>query len=206
MLCQKCGTKPATIHLTRVVNNHKVETHLCESCAANYKVSGGLADGLHFFDLDNVISGFFGIPAGNTEGVGSKYEEPMGYRCEGCGTTLNDIRETGRCGCAKCYETFKESLMPLVKKIHGSSTHVGKKPGNIDNINSSIIGGTSEPVECDKPANMESEELKAEMKQAIAEENYEKAALLRDKIKELEDSKSTKASECSEDICGGDDK
>ena len=87
-------------------------------------------------------------------------------------------------GCAKCYEVFKDELRSSIESIHGKSIYIGsenEKPqaeNNVVNDNDKIN---------EKPQN-ELEKLKDELKQAIANEEFEKAAVLRDKIKALEES------------------
>ena len=33
MLCEKCNKNPATVHVTKIINNNNTELHLCEDCA-----------------------------------------------------------------------------------------------------------------------------------------------------------------------------
>ena len=90
-------------------------------------------------------------------------------KCENCGYTLDDYTKTGLFGCAECYNTFNDSLDELFLKIHGKNRHV-----KLNNVNKKIN------------KNNEIEELKKQLQKSIKEERYEDAALIRDKIKELE--------------------
>ncbi len=85
-------------------------------------------------------------------------------RCHTCGCTLSHISEKGRVGCADCYEVFKNELLPYIKRVHGNTKHIGKTP-ILENIN-------------------EIKELKETLNRLIAEEKYEQAAVIRDKIRE----------------------
>lgn len=92
--------------------------------------------------------------------------------CEKCGYTLDDYTKTGLFGCPECYNTFNESLDELFLKIHGKNRHVKldktKSKDKIENKKYKI------------------EELKEQIQQLIKEEKYEEAAVIRDKIKKLE--------------------
>ena len=162
MLCQKCGKNEATTHLKRIINGEKTETHLCSHCATamGYEtVFSGF--GLNIGDL---FGGFFGdIPV-------SKLSNRV-LRCEKCGCSFDDIAKSGMVGCAECYTTFFDKLQPSLKRIHGNTAHQGKFPQ-----------GVSQDV---KKAHRISE-LKEQLNRAIDEQNFEKAAQLRDEIKELE--------------------
>lgn len=92
-------------------------------------------------------------------------------RCKLCGKSFADIVHSGRLGCAACYTTFSKQLSPSLKRIHGSMKHVGKY-SKYKNTNQT------------KTDKLES--LKLQLKEAIANEAYEKAAEIRDEIKGLE--------------------
>ena len=91
-------------------------------------------------------------------------------RCDKCGSTFNDIVRSGKIGCADCYSTFYDKLLPSLERLHGRTRHEGKIPNGIVEV----------------PDKSEKEKLQDELKQAVDEQNYEKAAELRDKIKALE--------------------
>lgn len=162
MLCQNCGKYEATTHVKRIINGESAEAHLCSDCA---KALG----------YTDVFGGF-----GNTFGdlLGSFFSEPQTatlnsrtIRCEKCGNTFNDIVNSGKLGCADCYTTFYDKLLPSLQRIHGKTRHEGKNPTVIKTeIN------TSEKNIAD---------LEDKLKKAIDEQNFEKAAELRDKINEL---------------------
>ncbi len=88
-------------------------------------------------------------------------------RCKVCGSSFNDIAKSGKAGCSECYITFKSEFLPYLKRVHGSTNHTGKVPNILQNDN-------------------RVEELKEQLKSLISEENYEQAAVVRDKIRELE--------------------
>ncbi len=92
--------------------------------------------------------------------------------CSVCKMTLSEFSRKGRMGCGECYNTFRAQASAMLKKIHGTSKHVT----------------ANEQQEEKKPVAKKNllEELKAQLKEAIEEENFEEAAVLRDKIREEE--------------------
>lgn len=90
-------------------------------------------------------------------------------RCEYCGFSYNDIVQSGKCGCSKCYDVFFDALLPYLKKLHGSTEHRGKTPTAKSKSQNDI------------------DSLHMLLNRLIAEERYEDAAVVRDKIKALEE-------------------
>lgn len=166
MLCQNCQQRPATVHLTKVINYEKTELHLCEVCA---KSAGGEL-GLMFepnFSFQNLIAGLL-------EGELNLYQQPSsgkGPSCQNCGLTFFDFKNSGLLGCGDCYRYLKSGLEPLFKRVHGSNHHIGKVPKR--------TGGR---VRIRK----EIEDLRSQLQQAIGREDYENAAYLRDEIRRRE--------------------
>jgi protein arginine kinase activator len=109
--CDLCS-KPATVHLTQIVNSkiHKVD--LCEACAQ----AKGVTDPSGFSLADLLLKA-------------SLNPEPTGdIRCEACGFTAQDFKKTGRFGCPSCYNHFSKLLEPMLDSMHKGSTHTGKVP------------------------------------------------------------------------------
>ena len=102
----------------------------------------------------------------------TKESDKINLKCANCGTTYDDFRKFSRLGCSRCYDSFKEHLSTLLKKIHGSNQHLGKAPAKIA------------PAEKQKMENMQ--DLKTQLMYAIQSEDFEKAAQLRDKIRRME--------------------
>lgn len=166
MICQECGQKPATIHFTKIVNGEKTEFHLCETCAGE---KGEMFSSPSNFTINHLLSGLLNFNgAGNAIG-GPVTEKPL--RCETCGLTYSQFSKSGRFGCVDCYTSFADRLDPLLKRIHGNMEHSGKVPQR--------SGGK---IKLKK----ELQELKLQLQQKVAREEFEQAAKLRDKIKQLE--------------------
>ncbi|MDD3088336.1 MAG: UvrB/UvrC motif-containing protein [Candidatus Omnitrophica bacterium] len=162
MKCDLCGKNDATVHLTEVVNDKVTKLHLCERCAKDK------SEEMHsHFGLSDLLSGLMDFgPA-----IENSAEAIPLVKCAGCGMTYQDFQKTGRLGCGKCYETFEKNLGELLRKIHGADRHIGKMPFK------------GESVLKDQE---DLKRLKNDLAKLIREEEFEKAVLLRDRIKELE--------------------
>jgi protein arginine kinase activator len=95
-----------------------------------------------------------------------------GVRCAACGGTLRDFRETGRLGCAECYVTFDFHLRDLLRRLHGSSHHMGERY---------VRAGSGE-----RERRRTLLDLRDQLRRAVDNENFELAAELRDRIRVLE--------------------
>ena len=169
MLCDNCKERDAVINLTQVEHDSKVTLHLCETCAQQKGVETGGSV------LKSPLGGF--ITALNKGGTGLLPSPADALRCQSCGATLKDFRESGRLGCAQCYDAFTPHLRDLLRRLHGSSQHVGERyelPGE---------GGNGEGADDPRSQLLE---LKAQLRRAVEGENFELAAELRDRIRVLE--------------------
>ena len=165
MMCEDCGNKPSTFHMTKIINGETSEVHLCEDCASKNKEFDITFDSS--FPIQNLLAGLLDIP--KEDNLISK--EIKDTRCERCGMTYNNFRQEGKFGCSDCYSSFSDRLDPLLKKIHGHDTHIGKIPRK---------AGGSIRIKKDISS------LKNKLKLAVKNEEFEKAADLRDEIKRLE--------------------
>lgn len=156
MLCQKCKINNANVKIIRNVNGDVKEYYLCSSCAAT---EGAGMSGMHFKDITDNIFGFFS-PSERSE-----------YRCPGCNLSYQEFRKSGKFGCEKCFEAFSGVLPSMVKDIHGAVSHTGKIPKR---SGSDII------------KRKQVKDLRAQLENAVKEENFELAAKLRDEIRGLE--------------------
>ncbi len=168
MLCEECQLRPATVHITKIINNLKSELNLCEECAKGYKDEWGL--GIQpAFSIPKFFAGLLDEEAGFGTGISQGYRQES--KCDRCGQTYSEFTQTGRLGCNRCYAIFGKRLDPLLRRIHGSIRHTGKVPGR--------AGGKLR-------LKREVESLRAELEQLVAQEEFEKAAEVRDKIREVE--------------------
>lgn len=163
MLCQHCQKRVANVHFTQIVNNRKVELYLCEQCA-NDKSQFDLGSA---FNIGDFFSGFIASNK-SVPYVPSVQQEPS---CEVCGMTYNNFQNTGKLGCGNCYKVFGDRLKPILKRLHGNAEHTGRLPVKVK--------------ETLKVTN-EIEKLKSSLNKAVQNEEYEKAAMIRDEIKKME--------------------
>lgn len=165
MLCQMCHENPATTHIRTTVNGKTQEYMLCSTCANK---NGYLFSPKNFdFSVGDLLSGFLG----NIKGKEAKHSLSV-KKCPQCGMVFNEFSKTGKLGCAKCYDTFKDELIPMIERIHGKSTHV-KRQAQLSSLNKSM--DVSEKIK----------KLQSEMQKAIDVQDFENAARIRDEIKEL---------------------
>lgn len=162
MLCQLCQKRPANVHLTQIINNTKMDMYLCEQCASQ--------QGQISFESPFSISDFFSgiLNLGSQEFQIPRVPDKV---CDVCGMTYEEFQKTGKLGCSNCYKLFGERLNPLLKQLHGNTVHSGKTPAK-----------QSEQIKISNDV----DRLKELLNKAIQAEEYEDAAKLRDRIKELE--------------------
>jgi protein arginine kinase activator len=158
MPCQICGKALATVHLTEIENNTTTELHVCEKCAAE--------KGYHVQDAKGKISlvdQFLQLAAG----AGA---EEAQVRCRRCGLSFSEFRRVGRLGCSECYISFQAQLLPILRKVHGGGAHVGKSPArDEDRLKRRRV----------------LERLQEDLERAVRREEYERAAEIRDRLREV---------------------
>lgn len=163
MSCDQCHEREAVIHLTQIVNEQVTTLHLCERCAAEKGVESPGS-------VTKTPLGSFLAAMGNnlpeTEPVRS------GDTCARCGASLQDFRESGRLGCPECYRSFEAPLRELLRRLHGSTHHVGERYAERD--------GTA------AESRQMTAELREQLRLAVETENFELAAELRDRLRVLE--------------------
>lgn len=177
MLCSNCGKNEANVRYTRIINGEKTEFRLCEECAKK----AGLED-IDFsmpIDFSNFLSDFF-----EDDMLLPSFTDIEPKKCPKCGLTFDDFAKNGRFGCGECYSTFGDKLEAILKNLHGSSKHVGKKPERLLKANIEKDANKVEKPKVDeKQAKLE--ELNKDLQKAIKEERYEDAAKIRDQIKSI---------------------
>ncbi len=160
MICPKCLKREANVFFSRNINGKKEEFKVCEVCAKEMGLFGS-PDLL--LDMSDLISGFMG------KGIAPSLTADT--ICPACGMSLSEFSKNSKVGCSSCYDTFEKYLDPIIKRIHGSTRHTGKMPEEAD-----------EKIKKQRDI----EGLKEKLKSAVMAEDFESAAIYRDKIKELE--------------------
>lgn len=156
MLCESCHQQTATVHLTTIVAGEKTEQHLCAACCQKHKQALTVAG------MNTLLASFFQATV--------QQPPASALRCEHCGQSFEQFKKMGVLGCAHCYEEFRTQLKPMLQKIHGRSQHAGRLPREADDA---------------LRHRRQLETLRKEMDQAISDENFERAAELRDLLRTM---------------------
>jgi protein arginine kinase activator len=162
MLCQNCQKRLANVHLTQIINNSKVEMFLCEQCARD-KGQPDTGMPLNINDFFSGLIGYNSIPH-----KAQVIQKPV---CEKCGLSFEEFQRIGKIGCENCYTVYGDRLEPIIKRLHGNIEHRGK---------------VTEKESQSMRVSLEIKKLKSELSKAVQSEEYEKAAEIRDKIRNLE--------------------
>lgn len=193
MLCEKCKIRDANIQYTEVVNGTKKEHHFCAQCAKemDFGVYAAIFDGE--FPLGKLLSGLLGIE--DTDKGPDKLHQIL---CPTCGTGYDEFVRSSRFGCADCYSVFGPLMEDSLKQLHGNIVHTGKTPLYQSPDSMDLRSGTGEKEDSIKdPASaVNYEEIfqwDAKLKEALRFEDYETAAVCRDKIRELKKGNETDA-------------
>jgi protein arginine kinase activator len=161
MVCDVCKEGDAVIQLTEIEGTGVRLLHLCERCAAERGVETSVAA------PKPQISDFL-------QSVHQAMQATQGdaARCAFCSSTFRDFRSSGRLGCAHCYEAFEKSMRDLLRRVHGSSQHMGRRYQSPDPEVLPEAGTASE--------------LRDQLRRAIESEKFELAADIRDRLRGLE--------------------
>jgi protein arginine kinase activator len=158
MNCDVCKSNQATIFYTQIVDGKMQKVNLCDGCAKEKDVTNPMG-----FALADLLLGL---------GAAQEMERGGGVqKCPACGFSQADFKKTGRLGCAICYNTFAEGLAPLLKGMHKGTEHMGKVPARM-----------AKTIERE----VQLKTLQRDLKKAVAQEDYESAATIRDQIRHLD--------------------
>jgi len=182
MLCQECGKKEAVVRISLIDSQgRRKELILCENCCRKYGIEPPS------FAVLEAISKLAHSLGGNMfqkESEQSYDQAKLDDRCPSCGTSLREIQTSPmRIGCGDCWRFFKRKLIPIVASCQkGATKHVGKRPGQVKSKAESTVSLEIKPMDLME----EKRKLEAELEKAVQAEEFEKAAELRDKIKDIE--------------------
>ena len=170
MKCQKCG-KLATFHITDLDPKQPGkyhEFHFCDEHARQHLAPAEEAakEGLAAGELAQILVAKGQAPGGRAEA------SPTDKRaCPLCQISFLEFRNSGRLGCPHDYEIFRDELMPMLENIHDATRHSGKHPRRA-------------PQSSQRQTTLM--QLRNDLKRAVAAEDYETAAQVRDQIKTIE--------------------
>ena len=166
MKCTGCGEREGVVSLTQIEDGEVRTGSLCARCAAEKGLDTGIG-------LVDTPLGEFIAALGDSVDHDAPLAAALEARCPGCGATLKDFRETGRVGCAECYTEFDPPLRELLRRLHGSTHHTGMR---------FVLQGTA-TTEAPGPS---APELREQLRRAVEAEQFERAAELRDQLRERE--------------------
>jgi protein arginine kinase activator len=152
-MCEECGAHPANIHLTQIVENETQSFHLCEDCARKRGINISI-------DEEAMKAETLGIPF-------IVPEAEVDPECIGCGMKLSEFRDKGLLGCSDCYASFEREIEAMLMQTNGSTEHKGKRYGKAVLV---------------KKEKTDVSRLRSELDAAIKNEEFERAAKLRDAI------------------------
>ncbi|MFP4481771.1 MAG: UvrB/UvrC motif-containing protein [Thermovirgaceae bacterium] len=166
MLCERCHKREAQVHIKHMKNGAVVEYHLCHQCAQDMSQQGMLPEVPMEFPFENFLGNLFPVKLQKQAESITQGQEPK-TTCPRCGLHSGEFSKTGKFGCAACYDTFRPSVRQLLRRIHGSEIHRGSRPS---------VRSSAQPVD-------DLESLKKLLREAVEKEEYERAAVLRDRIR-----------------------
>jgi len=164
MKCEYCHNAEATIHLTQVIDGVAKKLNLCQVCAHKNGIDLNSP-----ISITDVLLGLGAQMVGN-EAPPAKNEFDLS--CSQCQMTRTEFKKRARLGCPGCYNAFMGELGALMQAMHHSRQHVGKIPAR-QGVEARIASKIAV--------------LQKDIEAAIAKEEYEMAANLRDKIRELKE-------------------
>jgi len=172
--CMICKKRVAVVKLVRVAKNRKKEYWLCRECAERYTISPPSISAETQHGLAQLFMSILGIP---TPAHHSEQEEKtqVDLTCPNCGRTFRAYREKLLLGCSECYKAFEELLIVDLRKYHGDTYHRGRKH-QVQTVPEYVVEET-----------FSIEELERKLAQAVANEDFELAAKLRDEIRARKD-------------------
>ncbi|WP_455538780.1 UvrB/UvrC motif-containing protein [Terrisporobacter sp.] len=175
MLCQKCHKKTASVFISSIINGQETRMYLCSDCVKDYPLFDfkfqepfSMKDVMDKFKIDKESS-----PDDEYKKLLNldKDSEDKNIICPNCHSTYEEYKKTGKLGCSICYEAFENQLNSILKNIYGYEEYLGKIPKKDDN-----------QIHISNEIRI----LKEDLNRAVEQEEYEKAADIRDKIKDLE--------------------
>ena len=178
MLCDNCQKNEATIHIKRVVEGKVRAIHLCADCAKEQEEQGAV--GALGFNLAEVLFNIAGLrdivppePETEEETVEDSGNDTT-FSCPVCGWTMEKLRQSnGKLGCSECYRSFAVVIHDAFSRMQRGKIHMGKKPGD------------ARPFQTRAALQLEIARCKKELSELVRREEYERAAVCRDKLNEL---------------------
>ena len=177
MLCEKCKKNEATVHMTHYISGKSVTKHLCDECFKKENENSPVEN--FGSSVAEILFNIKKFANSVTNAADTPAPAAAGPECPRCGLSLQKLRDShGELGCPECYQTFKVMLKDTLVNIQNGTIHLGKRPAS---------------QKAATPALREAEitRLQEEIKKHIAAEDYEAAAVCRDRISALRTAEET---------------
>ena len=166
MLCDKCKKNPATVHMQQFIMGTKAELHLCQECTFKFETPD-VPQG-----LENMFKGFLDQMQSKLFNINPQTINPApAIFCSNCGMTGEEFKAGGKLGCKECYFSFSKEVAAILKNVQSSTRHEGRFPKR-----------SGKEILFQRQAS----DLRSRLSEAVAQENFELAAKLRDEIRALE--------------------
>lgn len=182
MLCENCKKREANVRYSENINGIKKEMHLCDECSKKLGITDKMDFRMPTFDLSNFFGSFLEDFSSSSDFM-PLLSEVKQIKCDSCGSSFDDIINTGRYGCANCYDVFEDRMDPILKKLQGANRHNGRLGKISDN---KVKFEKEENKKKSDSSENKLQKLQDDLKLAIKEERYEDAAKIRDEIKKEE--------------------
>ncbi|MGO9309721.1 MAG: UvrB/UvrC motif-containing protein [Spirochaetia bacterium] len=160
MKCEICGLKDAVIHIRQIQKDLVHELHICEECAQE---KGLIREEDSELPIANLLSGLL-------EGKDVTGAVEVKDACPRCGLKASDFRKQGKLGCPECFRAFEKDVRSIISQMAARPRHTGKVPRSMVVEQGEGVGH---------------EGLRDELREAVEREEYELAAQLRDRLREL---------------------
>jgi len=161
--CQVCGEREAAIHYIEIVDGQKASQWICAECAEKEGITPAEVSPLAHGGLESFLGGML-----STGSAGKAPQAKARLVCDVCGYEYGQLQKKGLLGCSACYASFRRQLLPMLRRYHGDVNHLGKVPrehGPLTSLRREIA------------------RMKQLLDEAVAQENYEEAARIRDEIR-----------------------
>ncbi len=162
MKCELCGKRESVVHVQQAIGNESLDIHLCEVCAHEKGISRR-SDKVDL-SFTQLLTGLLDLKRDDTQA-----EETA--ECPTCGMKIAEFKKDGRLGCPDCYVSFASHIRGVHKRLSGATRHRGKLPQKLVSFKELLL---------------DKERLKTQLTDAVGQEDYETAALIRDQIRALE--------------------
>ena len=170
-LCEECGVNEACYTISVMMGEQITQRHLCADCMAKMNMNLAAGNIKHLLSaIMSAITGAAEETSANAPAPANEGEEDAAIVCERCGSTLSQFVKSGKLGCPQCYKAFREQLTPMLQQIHGRVQHAGRKPLH---------------DEAAQHRRAVYDRLSRQLEQAVAVEDFETAAVLRDQLRHL---------------------